>query len=79
MLKTPVLLVLSATLGLTTLGARADPPRKHPPKEAVEACVGKQSGAACSFESPRGTVHGTCFKPNDAPPDAPFACKPADR
>lgn len=49
------------------------PPR--PPKEAVEACADRASGDACSFESPHGTVQGTCWAPRE---DLPLACRPAD-
>ncbi|KIG19296.1 hypothetical protein DB30_03852 [Enhygromyxa salina] len=48
------------------------PPR--PPREAVEACVDKASGDACSFEGREGeTVDGSCFTPED---DKPLACRP---
>ncbi|MEM6295405.1 MAG: hypothetical protein AAGA54_29295 [Myxococcota bacterium] len=52
---------------------RRAPPR--PPKAAVDACIGKQRDAACSFEGRQGeTVQGTCFSPAD---DAPLACRPS--
>jgi hypothetical protein len=54
-------------------GDRCPPP---PPREAVEACAKLDAGDACSFESPHGTVEGECFLPEDAPDDAPLACKP---
>lgn len=51
--------------------------RRGPPSEALDACKGKASGDACSFESPRhGTVSGTCFAPKE---DLPLACRPANR
>lgn len=35
-------------------------PRHGPPREAVEACAGKQDGVACSFTAPHGSMSGTC-------------------
>jgi len=31
-----------------------------PPQEAIDACDGTCTGCACQFETPRGTVEGTC-------------------
>lgn len=56
-------------------GSGGNQPPRRPPKEAVDACVNKASGDACSFESPRGTVEGTCWAPRE---DLPLACRPAD-
>ena len=76
--------LLALLLGLTAAAAiaHADGKRKppcHPPPEAVDACDGRASGDACSFETPDGdTLSGSCFKPDDAPGDAPLACKPND-
>jgi len=57
------------------------PPR--PPREAVEACEGKASGAACSFVGRENqSLAGTCFAPpvkgdsDKGPP--PLACRPAN-
>lgn len=59
--------------------------RRGPPPEAIAACKGKASGAACSFTGRRGeALSGTCFAP---PPRAesgtggqaespPLACRP---
>ena len=33
---------------------------RKPPKEAIEACIGKREGDPCQFEAPQGTVYGTC-------------------
>jgi hypothetical protein len=50
--------------------------RGPPPDEAIVACEGLSEGDACSFESPRGTVTGTCVAP---PSTTTLACAPADR
>jgi hypothetical protein len=34
-----------------------------PPPEASQACQGKSQGSSCSFETPRGTMQGTCGSP----------------
>lgn len=31
-----------------------------PPPEALDVCQGQQAGAACQFQSPHGTISGTC-------------------
>jgi hypothetical protein len=56
--------------------------RRGPPPEAIAACQGKASGAACSFVNRRNeTRTGTCFAP-PTPPNAqgsnehPLACRP---
>jgi hypothetical protein len=45
-----------------------------PPEEALSACEGIETGTACSFEAPFGTVNGTC----QARPDGSgeVACRP---
>ena len=49
---------------------------RAPPPEALAACQGKSSGAACSFTGRRGdSVSGTCFSPD---PSKPLACKPTN-
>ena len=53
--------------------AQSGPGGKRPPREAMDACEGKTSGAACSFESREGGVTGTCRTPDG---DAPAACVP---
>ena len=55
-------------------GGQGRPP--GPPPEAIEACQGMSAGDACSFEGRRGSESGSCFKPSDAPADAPLACRP---
>lgn len=37
-----------------------DEPRSGQPSPAIDACRGKEDGAACSFSSPEGTLNGTC-------------------
>ncbi|QFT56432.1 hypothetical protein [Microbulbifer sp. THAF38] len=47
-------------------------PRK-PPQEAFDACNGKSEGDACTVETPRGTLEGTCRKP---PQEEQILCVP---
>lgn len=61
---------------------------RGPPPEAIAACKGKVSGAACNFVGRQGeTLSGTCFTPpsdawqqgmNNAPAQGnrPAACRP---
>jgi hypothetical protein len=49
---------------------RGHPP--GPPPEALEACEGLSTGAACTVETPHGRLSGTC----GAPPGMPLACMP---
>jgi hypothetical protein len=60
--------------------------RRGPPPEAIAACNGKASGAACTFTGRRGeTLAGTCFAPRQraasgtgaAAGGPPLACRPA--
>ena len=37
--------------------------RMGPPQEAFSACNGKAQGDACSFQTPRGDMNGTCGSP----------------
>ena len=41
-------------------GESPGPRRQEPPGEAIDACQGRIRGDSCQFESPRGTVKGTC-------------------
>lgn len=43
-----------------------------PPQEAIQACAGKNTGASCSFTTPRGALTGTC----KTPPGQSLACVP---
>lgn len=47
-------------------------PRHGPPKEAVEACAGKQDAAACSFTGRHGSMSGSCRMV----PEGKMACVP---
>lgn len=82
MTKAQLVLALLVSVSFGAAAARGDdrrppPPRPRPPKEAVAACASKRAGDACTFKGREGEVSGTCFKPDDAPSDAPLACKPA--
>jgi len=46
--------------------------RHGPPKEAIAACNGKNAGSSCTFVTPRGRRHGSCFNP----PSGGLACRP---
>ncbi|MBL8061614.1 MAG: YHYH protein [Anaerolineales bacterium] len=39
---------------------------QQPPQEAINACIGLSLGAACSVNTPNGTVSGTCSTPPNA-------------
>ncbi|GAB6042186.1 Lcl C-terminal domain-containing protein [Endothiovibrio diazotrophicus] len=41
-------------------GADTAPAGGEPPAEAITACDGQSSGASCSFDTPNGTVAGSC-------------------
>jgi hypothetical protein len=45
-----------------------------PPQESLSACEGIETGAACSFEAPFGTVDGTCSARPDG--SGEVACHP---
>lgn len=47
---------------------------QQPPQEAITACVGLSTGAACSVTTPNGTLSGTCGAP---PNSTQLACIPA--
>ena len=49
--------------------------RRGPPEQAIAACQGKSSGAACSFVGRNNAERtGTCFTPNA---EHTLACRPA--
>jgi len=59
--------------GLVTGPAKAGP--RQPPAEALAACAGQSTGAACRFTTPRGDpITGTCRAPGDV-----VACVPERR
>jgi hypothetical protein len=45
----------------------------QPPQEAISSCTNQTQGAACSFNTPNGTINGTCMTP---PGSAQLACVP---
>ena len=47
------------------------PPSVSAPKEAIEACRGKNQGERCQFTAPHGSISGTCRSV-----DSQFACVP---
>jgi hypothetical protein len=64
----PLLAVLIAPLAL----AQA-PSHPAPPQEAVDACAGRESGAACTFQHNGHTVAGSCAV---IPGDTTVVCHP---
>lgn len=42
------------------------------PQPAIDACAGQSAGAACSFQSPNGTISGTC----GSTPENQLVCTP---
>lgn len=47
---------------------------QQPPQEAISACNGLSAGSSCSFNTPNGTMNGTCGTP---PASSQLACMPA--
>jgi hypothetical protein len=45
----------------------------QPPQTAIDACAGQSQGAPCSFNTPNGTIIGTCT----VTPENVLACVPA--
>ncbi|MEM7543152.1 MAG: serine/threonine-protein kinase [Pseudomonadota bacterium] len=46
-------------------------PRRRPPPEAVEACVGQRLGDVCEINAPHGFITGECVQMRED-----FACRP---
>ncbi len=68
-------LSLLVSLGSLVASAQSGGPPPHgPPPEALAACQGKSSDAACSFTHDGRSLEGTCFTPLR---DLPLACRPA--
>ena len=55
-------------------GGAQGQPGQTPPQEAITACSGASTGFSCSFNTPNGTVSGTCGTP---PNSSQLACMPA--
>lgn len=63
-----------AVVSAAAYGQLQQPPQhRGPPKEALNACVGKSDGATCSVVLKDKTLSGTCH----APPNGQLACVPA--
>lgn len=71
--------ILSIGLALSVYSQEGKPEsggHPKPPKEALDACVGKTAGASCEFSGRnQEKVTGTCFQPNT---NLPLACRPAN-
>ena len=57
----------------TAQGPRKGPPRSGPPPGAFNSCKNKQTGGACSFRAPHGSIKGSC---RTMPPG--FVCVPGN-
>lgn len=65
----------STTVPTTAPDAQSDQPNQEqnqPPQPAIDACMNQSTGAACSFQTPNGTISGTC----NTIPDGTLACTP---
>lgn len=66
-MKSKILFPILLSLGAFFVGAAsAQPPegaRRGPPPEAFAACESQDEGSLCEFESPHGTLEGTCQTP----------------
>lgn len=68
-------LVFAATLASILSSTAFAQQRMGPPQEAYDACSGSSTGSSCSFETPRGTLEGTCGTiPED---DTQVVCMPS--
>jgi hypothetical protein len=52
------------------------PPAGEPPQEAIDACSGLSQGAACTVNTPNGTLTGSCQVPPQSA-STQLACVPA--
>ncbi|HUM12858.1 MAG TPA: hypothetical protein VLT82_18060 [Myxococcaceae bacterium] len=64
---------LVLTLLIAPLALAQDHAPPSPPQEAVDACTGRETGAACSFQHDGHAVSGTC---HPAPDGTVSACAP---
>jgi hypothetical protein len=64
--------------GVRSGGAVDDAPANEgqPPQEAVDACLGLSQGAACTVNTPQGTITGTCRIPPQSE-STQLVCVPA--
>ncbi|MCB9597882.1 MAG: hypothetical protein H6719_34510 [Sandaracinaceae bacterium] len=82
--RTPlaIALVLAISAPLASLAfAQARHPHPPPP-EAIAACDSQDEGSRCEFQSPHGTIEGTCQTPRDrlvCVPDGPPPGRPPAR
>lgn len=59
-----IALALTSVAGFS-FAQRGDRPPHPPPPEAFEACADLDEGDACTVETPRGELQGTCgYLPN---------------
>ena len=63
----------AVTALITTSYAMENQRGDTPPAEAIEICVGQESGTLCTMETPRGTLTGQCMY---TPDDKYFVCMP---
>ncbi|WP_444928570.1 hypothetical protein ACJJIF_11895 [Microbulbifer sp. SSSA002] len=65
-----ILISVAALLLATNVSAQS----RQPPQEAIDACSSLAEGDACTVETPRGTLEGTCRQPPQA---EQIVCVPA--
>jgi hypothetical protein len=67
------LIALAVLVATSSFAEERQGPPRGPPAEAIAACNGLQTDAACSFTHEGRALTGTCF----APQGRPAACRPA--
>lgn len=71
-----VLLTFCATTALVTVSSakqQGGGEQGEPPKEAIEICVGQDTGSECTMSTPRGNLTGKCM---NTPDKKYFVCMP---
>ncbi|MCO1335570.1 hypothetical protein MO867_14620 [Microbulbifer sp. OS29] len=61
-------------LAAVVLASNVSAQPHQPPQEAIDACNNMAEGDACTVETPRGTLEGTCRMP---PQVEQLVCVPA--
>lgn len=69
-----IILFFCVTTSLVTMSyAMGNQRGGTPPAEAIEICVGKESGSLCTMETPKGALTGQCMY---TPDEKYFVCMP---
>ena len=73
-MRIAILSVMALASVVATSLAVAEPGKRRPPPEAIDACEELRADDVCSFKGRGGeSVDGVCFTPE---PSKPLACKP---